>query len=94
MQAITTSFRVHTNYKPARLIVRCSRGKRLILSWDSLDAQNHEEKHREAAKKLCDTFVNEDFEQRGEPKENNPWARPFVTGMDYKEDYVHIFISQ
>lgn len=93
MQAITTSFKPHTTYKPSRLIARCSRGKSLILSWDSLESQNLEDKHREAARKLCDAFVQEDFDKRGEPKEGNTWGRPFVTGTNHKEEYVHVFLS-
>jgi len=90
MQAIYTKVIPATNTKPTRIKAESSRGS-LVVGYDGLDG-NTGQKHRQAAKKLIEKFLQED-ESRGIPREKNSFNGPIVTGATKDDDFVHCFVN-
>jgi hypothetical protein len=75
MQAIRTNYIPPTNKRGSRIKASCERGSITVpFEHGAHDA------HEVAAVALIARFLEEDFKERGEPKEKNPWSRPFVSG--------------
>jgi len=90
MQAITTKYLSATNNRGSRIKATCDRGSITIpypheLSGDAV--------HITAVFALVAAFADEDLASRGEPKDGNPWLRPFASGgLPGQAGMAHVFI--
>jgi hypothetical protein len=88
MQAITTKFLAPTNYRGSRIKATCERGS-VIVPWDW--QEDSEKNHALAACSLVKKFAEEDVKRHGSNDSNNPWLRPFVSGVLMGGGYAHVF---
>lgn len=87
MQAIRTHYIPATNHKGSRIKAQCERGSITV----DFDHSAHDP-HVVAVYALLARFCEEDFKERGEPKEKNPWRRPFISGGLPDGSCAHVFI--
>lgn len=85
MQAIHTRIIPATNTRATRIFAECSRGSIMIQS------ALCNESHQEAADYLRRKFIEEDFVQLQQPKDENPWSLPFISGELKDGSMVHVF---
>jgi len=89
-QSIITKYLPATNSRPSRIKATCDRGSITIsypheLSGDAV--------HIAAVSELVHKFAAEDLASRGEPKDGNPWLRPFASGgLPVQGGMAHVFI--
>lgn len=91
MQAILTRILPATNTKPRRIKASCSRDG-IVYSIHEFVYDNDLQLHQAATREMINTFVDEDFVTKKEPKDKNPWNKIFVTGQLENGDYCHVFI--
>ncbi len=87
MQAIRTNYIPCTNTRGSRIKASCERGS-ITVPFD----HGAHDPHEVAAVALVARFIEEDFKERGQPKEKNPWARPFVSGGLPDGSFAHVFL--
>ena len=88
MQAITTKFLAPTNYRGARILAKCARGK---LTVPFLYGDGAKFAHETAKKALCKKFAKEDAANYGAPVKSNPWLRRTISGETMSGEFVHVF---
>lgn len=87
-QAILTTYHPATEKRGAKISARCARGR---ISIDYPHHLNRDLRYRAAAQALADRFVEEDFRERGHPKESNPWGRHLI-GATMPDGKSEVFI--
>lgn len=90
MQAIITKYLPATDTKGTRIKASCTRGS-VIVPWDY--AESSERNHALAACELVKRFAQEDTGRYGTVPVENPWLRPFVSGVLLDGSYAHVFME-
>lgn len=87
MQAIHTKFIPPTNTRCSRIKARCDRGSIMV----PYNTQGDTDPHRYAVECLIAKFCDEDEKRDGTPKNENPWARAFISGELPDGTQTHVF---
>lgn len=87
-QAITTKYLPPSNVRGSRIKAECQRGSR-IFEWDH--RKNQDENHIEAARLLCQSFIEEDRAEYGEGGSGAWNPDKLHSGYDKRGNGVHVF---